>query len=172
KEALAYLLLEIARHGKETSPSTPSGMIPPYQKASAQTGQKKRKKKAGGQKGHAGARRSMPEKIGRREEHRLVHCPDCGGPLQQCNGENSVRSRIVEDIPADIRPEVTEHLLHRDYCPRCKKLVEPKVEAALPKSTIGNRLVVLAGFGAGMLHGFRCAAAGETPGMLASLNWR
>ncbi|MEW6235152.1 MAG: hypothetical protein AB1656_07175 [Candidatus Omnitrophota bacterium] len=49
KEALAYLLLEIARHGKETSPSTPSGMIPPYQKASAQTGQKKRKKKAGGQ---------------------------------------------------------------------------------------------------------------------------
>ena len=43
EEALAYLLLEIARHWKEANPSAPSGMIPPYQKASAQSGKKKRK---------------------------------------------------------------------------------------------------------------------------------
>jgi len=37
------------------SPSTPSGMIPPHLKASAQTGKKgRKKKKAGGQPGHPG----------------------------------------------------------------------------------------------------------------------
>lgn len=155
EEEVVFLLLQLIQriralqenHSDAPSPSTPSGMIPPFQKASTQTGKKKkRKKKAGGQKGHPGSHRPTLEKIDRREEHRLNCCPDCGGPLQQCNGENSVRSRIVEDIPADIQPEVTEHVLYRDYCPRCKKLVEPKVESALPKSTIGNRLLVLTAY--------------------------
>jgi len=154
EEEVVFLLLQLIQRiralqenrSDAPSPTTPSGMIPPFQKASTQTGKKKRKKKAGGQKGHPGSHRPTPEKIDRREEHRLNCCPDCGGPLQQCNGENSVRSRIVEDIPADIQPEVTEHVLHRDYCPRCKKLVEPKVESALPKSTIGNRLLVLTAY--------------------------
>jgi len=76
----------------------------------------------------------------------LECCPDCGGPLQRCNGEKSQRSRIIEDIPPNIQPEVTEHILHRDYCPHCQKHVEPKVESALPQSTLGNRILVLTAY--------------------------
>jgi len=32
-----------------------------------------------------------------------------------------------------------EPILHRDYCPRCRKPVEPKVEAALPETVWMNR---------------------------------
>ncbi len=45
--------------------------------------------------------------------------------------------------PEGIRPEITEHTIHRDWCPRCKKKVEPVVAAALPGATLGNRVLVL-----------------------------
>ncbi len=38
---------------------------------------------------------------------------------------------------------VTEHVIHRDWCPHCKKLVEPVVPDALPRATLGNRTLVL-----------------------------
>jgi hypothetical protein len=50
---------------------------------------------------------------------------------------------MTEDIPAGIQPVVTEHTIHRDWCPRCRKSVEPIVPDALPGSTIGNRTLVL-----------------------------
>lgn len=39
---------------------------------------------------------------------------------------------------------MTEHTIHRDWCPCCKKQVEPKVPDALPNCTLGNRTVALA----------------------------
>jgi len=38
---------------------------------------------------------------------------------------------------------VTEHIIHRDYCPKCKKHVEPIVPDALPHATLGHHLVGL-----------------------------
>lgn len=145
EETLTFLFLEIAKNagGTTVSPSTPSGMIPPYQKESSK---KKRKKKPGAKFGHKGSRRASPKQIDRQEDHRFDCCPDCGGELQRCNGKKSVRSRIVEDIPQDLKPEVTEHILHRDFCPHCKKHVEPKVETALPNASIGNRLLCLTAY--------------------------
>ena len=55
---------------------------------------------------------------------------------------NETRTRYTEDIP-DIEPEVTEHTIHRDWCPKCKKKVEPTVSEAMPGSTLGNRVLVL-----------------------------
>jgi len=52
------------------------------------------------------------------------------------------RTRYTEDIP-EIQPEVTEHIIHRDWCPKCKKQVEPVVPDALPKADLGNRVLVL-----------------------------
>ncbi len=78
------------------------------------------KKKAGAPKDHPGSCLPKPEKIDHHEDHRLDRCPDCGGPLQRCEGEPSTRSRIIEDIPEDIQPVVTEHIIHRDYCPACQ----------------------------------------------------
>jgi transposase len=118
------------------SPSTPSGMIPVYQKPPAP----RRKKKPGAKPGHAGSRRKTPEKIDEHVEHRLEVCPCCGGELQRCK---RTRTRIIEDIPQEIAPVVTEHTIHRDYCPSCKKHVEPVVPDAMPNATLGHHVVAL-----------------------------
>lgn len=123
-------------HGAASSPSTPSGMIPPYAKPTTS----RRKKKPGAKNGHRGTRRARPPRIDRQVTHRLKCCPHCAGRLQRCQ---RVRSRIVEDIPEPIQPEVTEHLIHRDYCPRCRQHVEPIVPDALPHAAWGHHLVAL-----------------------------
>jgi transposase len=117
-------------------PSTSSGMIPVYQKPSTP----RRRKKPGARPGHAGSRRKTPVKIDDRVEHRLEACPCCGGELQRCK---RTRTRIIEDIPQEITPVVTEHTIHRDYCPSCKKHVEPVVADAMPNATLGHHVVAL-----------------------------
>ncbi len=66
-------------------------------------------------------------------------CPDCGTRVKRCQ---ETRTRFTENIP-DIQPETTKHTIHRDWCPKCEKLVEPVVPEALPRSTLGNRVLVL-----------------------------
>lgn len=144
EEAIVFALLQLAAQWKAASarralvdsPATPSGMRPIHQKSQAAKGRKKPGRKAG----HPGSRRSPPEHIDERKEHRAECCPHCRGGLQLCN---QTRTRYTEDIPAGIQPVVTEHTIHRDWCPRCKKLVEPRVPDALPGGQIGNRVVVL-----------------------------
>ena len=57
-------------------PTTPSAMIPPYQKPPAA----KSRKKPGAKDGHKGHRRPPPQRIDQRREHRLARCPHCQGP--------------------------------------------------------------------------------------------
>jgi transposase len=143
EEAVVFALLELTKRLAEAqgksdpsiTPSTPSGMIPTYQKPA----KGKRGKKPGAKKGHPGSRRQVPERIDWQAEHRADHCPDCGGCLKRCA---ETRTRYTEDIP-DIQPEVTEHTIHRDWCPKCRKKVEPPVVDALPGSTLGLRVLVL-----------------------------
>ncbi len=123
-------------NGPQVDPATPSGQRPVYTKPPAP----KRRRKPGAKKGHEPTRRPKPQRIDKRKSHRLDLCPDCGGELQRCNRK---RTRTVEDILDDIKAVVTEHTLHRDYCPACRKHVEPVVPDALPKATIGHRLVSL-----------------------------
>ena len=143
EEAVVFALLQQSKLLAESrapqrmvSPGTPSGMRPVYAKPPGAS----RKKRPGRKEGHPGARRSLPERIDQRKAHRLERCPDCDGPLQRCQ---ETRTRYIEDIPDPIRPVVTEHTLHRDWCPRCKKHVEPVVTDALPGSTIGLHVLVL-----------------------------
>jgi len=116
--------------------ATPSGQRPIYTKPTAS----KRKKKPGARPGHPGARRPEPRRIDERKDHRLEKCPCCGRRLQRCK---RTRTRTVEDIIEDLHTVVTEHTIHRDYCPACKKHVEPVVPDALPNAKIGNRAVAL-----------------------------
>jgi transposase len=116
--------------------STPSGMIPTYKKPSAKG---RGKRRPGGKPGHPGSRREMPASIDWEEEHRAKRCPDCNSRLKRCN---ETRTRCIEDIP-EVQPEVTEHTIHRDWCPKCRKKVEPSVPDALPGSQLGNRVLVL-----------------------------
>jgi transposase len=143
KEAVIFALLELAKQLADQqsrravpAPSTPSGMIPPYQKPAVSG----RKKRPGRQAGHPGERRAAPERVDRRVEHRLERCPQCQGRLTRCD---HTRTRYIEDMPDDLQPVVTEHTIHRDWCPRCHKSVEPKVAEALPGATLGNRVLVL-----------------------------
>ena len=99
-----------------------------------------RRKKRGAQKGHSGTARPRPEQIDQHQTHQLPACPDCGGTLTRTGRQ---RTRIVEDIPDNLKAEVTEHTICRDWCPCCKKQVEPKIPDALPNCTLGNRTVVL-----------------------------
>ena len=141
REAVIFALLELTKQlaearGPQTTPSTPSGMVPIYEKPPA----KSRKKRPGAKPGHTGSRRCTPERIDHRKEHKLSHCPECGGRLKRTG---DTRTRYTEDIPEDIRPQVTEHTIHSDWCPRCKKRVEPVVPDALPRAALGNRTLVL-----------------------------
>jgi len=117
-------------------PATPSGQRPVYAKPSA----RRRQGKPGAKAGHAGTRRPRPARIDQRREHRLERCPDCGGALQRCRRK---RTRTIEDILEDLRTVVTEHTVHRDYCPACRRHVEPVVPDAMPQATIGHRTVAL-----------------------------
>lgn len=145
EEAVVFVLLELTKQLAEQkaktaaeshqTPATPSGMKPAYQKPPA----KSRKQRPGAKRGHPGVRRKSPERIDWEVEHRADRCPGCGSRLKRCG---QTRTRYTEDIP-QVQPEVTEHTIHRDWCPKCKKQVEPLVPDALPKSTLGNRVLVL-----------------------------
>ncbi len=128
--------LQRQRQGQAPSPSTPSGMVPIYTKPNTP----KRRKKPGAKEGHPGHRRKAPARIDRRKTHRLKRCPCCGGSLQRCS---RTRTRLIEDIPEEIQPVVTEHTIHRDYCPKCKKHVEPVVPDAMPRAALGHHLIRL-----------------------------
>src|SRR5262249_41448615 len=101
---------------------------------------KGRRQKPGRKAGHAGSRRPLPVRIDRHEEHTLAACPQCQGPVTPCR---TPRHRVIEDIPADLQPVVTQHTIHRYWCPQCHTTVEPKVPDALPGSTLGLRVLVL-----------------------------
>jgi transposase len=118
------------------SASMPPASVPIYLKPKTSG----RKKKPGAKVGHKGSRRKTPVTIDEKVEHRLEVCPCCAGPLQRCE---RVRTRVIEDIPRQITPVVTEHTIHRDYCPSCKKHVEPVVPDAMPNATLGHHVVAL-----------------------------
>lgn len=144
QEAVVFALLKLAKMLAQqqsqarsgATESRPSGMTPVYEK----TGVNSRRKRPGRKKGHQGSRRKPPARIDQKLDHRLERCPDCGGPLHRCQ---DTRTRYTEDIPSGITPIVTEHTIHRDWCGRCQKRVEPKVPQALPGCQLGNQVLVL-----------------------------
>jgi transposase len=144
KEAVIFALLEQAKLLRErqagmpldVAPATPSGQTPTYLKAPP----KKRSKRRGKKPGQRGSRRPTPPEFDETQEHRADVCPDCGGPLNRCR---ETRERYTEDIPDDLQPQVTRHVIHRDWCPGCQKHVEAKVPEALPKAKLGHRTLAL-----------------------------
>lgn len=142
RTAVLFLLLQLGAvvAGGTATPAggahAPSGSLPPY--ARGQTERRKKKRRA--RDGHPGSARPRPTRIDRTETHQLPACPHCGGRLHRTG---QARTRIIEDIPDDLKAEAVEHTIHRDWCPCCQKQVEPKVPDALPQSTLGNHTLAL-----------------------------
>ena len=155
-EASIFAILTLAKRVAELSglvgkvdPSVPSGQMATFLKPKS----KGRRKKPGAQPGHAGSRRETP-KPDKTVTHSLERCPECSGSVSRCN---SSRCRIIEDIQADSKPSVTEHVIPRYWCAQCRKKVEPVVEDALPDSQIGHRAICLAG----MMHYLQGTTLGQ-----------
>jgi hypothetical protein len=122
-------IIELA--GKQAGgPHTPSGAVPPYEKPSPT---KRRKLRPGARKGHAGSRRAPVVPQAHAEVAPLATCPDCGGAVEDAT---KVRTRIVEDLLANLSTLATEYTIPRHWCSGCKKHVEPGVPAAMPGATI------------------------------------
>lgn len=138
---LKFLLLQLsAAVAHTTSPHAPPSSRSPFEKA---TPKSKSPPKRGAKPGHPGHARPQPERIDHRVEHQLPECPECGGQLTRTGRK---RTRLIEDIPAELKAETTEHTIHRDWCPCCKKQVEAKVPDALPACTLGHRAVAFSAF--------------------------
>jgi len=71
EEAVVFALLTLAQQSapisSSTTPSTPSAMVPPYQKPTTPS----RCKRPGRKTGHPGSRRPVPERIDQQRTHRL-----------------------------------------------------------------------------------------------------
>ena len=141
-EAVIFKLLELSKEIKElrgklhsSSSSTPSSQIPVFKKPPAS----KSRKKPGRKKGHEGTRRKAPHQIDRHESHTLDSCPHCGNQDLKVTRK---RKRVIEDI-VQTESEAVEHVIQGSWCSTCKKIVEPVVADALPKATIGHRVVAL-----------------------------
>ena len=113
------------------SASTPSAMTPPYLKAAAA----KRRKRPGRKNGHPGVARLRPDQIDDYKEHRLHCCPQCQGPLKEPVQQYK---RLVEDIPAIEKPQVTEHTVYGYWCSICRtKEIRKNEKRELYFSTYG-----------------------------------
>ncbi len=129
--------------GVTPGPHTPSGAVPPYAKENRSDAGKKRRGKPGARDGHEGRRRAAPITIDRREVVADASvCPECHGPVLPSR-PNRRRKRTVEDIPPDLTTEAVEYDIPQQWCPCCRKHVEPGVAAAMPSATLGNGIVAL-----------------------------
>ena len=97
-------------------------------------------KPAGAKEGHKAYTRHIPARIDYIKEHKLSRCPECDTKL---GATQEIRSRYVTDVKLVSRVRNTRHDIHRKYCPRCKKIVEPDVPNVLPHARFGLNLMLL-----------------------------
>lgn len=136
KERDAALQAQTELSAKATHPSTPSGAIPVYEKENRPA---RGRKKPGRKKGHKGECREKPARIDHTQIVTIEQCPFCGDSLPKAT---ITRKRYVEDMPA-FTPCVTMYVIHRVFCKRCNRMVEPRITTALPRSNVGLNLLAL-----------------------------
>jgi len=95
----------------------------------------------GAPKGHKGYSRRIPERVDRVRPLMLKRCPECNTVLR--GDPQEIRCRYVTDIKLISKVKVTRYDIHRMYCPKCKKLVEPEVPNVLPHARFGLSLMLL-----------------------------
>jgi transposase len=140
---LADLEAKLAKAQKNSSNSSkpPSSDIvkPPRPKG-------KRKRKLGGQPGHARHQRP-PFEVSQVDEcidYALPVCPDCGGPVEASDEP----PRVVQQVEIVAKPTtVTEHRGNACWCDRCQKTYHAPIDPAVRRAgLLGPRLTALVAF--------------------------
>jgi len=101
---------------------------------------KKISRPLGAPKGHKGYARHVPERIDCIKALSPKKCPECSTILGETQ---EIRYRHVTDIKLVSKAKTTRYEIHRKYCPKCKKIVEPEVPDALPNARFGLSLMLL-----------------------------
>jgi hypothetical protein len=97
-------------------------------------------KPLGAPKGHVGYSRRVPERIDIIRKREIYRCPHCNGKL---SNTQEIKSRYITDVALTSEAMNTRYDIHRKYCARCKKLVEPSIPEALPHARFGLNLMLL-----------------------------
>ena len=102
---------------------------------------KKKPMPLGAPKGHKGYARHIPERIDYIKQLNPNRCPHCGTRL---NGDTQeIRHRYVTRIKLISKAKTIRYDIHRKYCPKCKKLVEPEVPNVLPHARFCLNIMLL-----------------------------
>jgi hypothetical protein len=94
-------------------------------------------------KGHEGVSRPLPDHFDKEITHKINKCPHCKTRLGKELGR---RTRFVEDIIPQQNYRITKHTIPQHWCPRCKKIVEPKPEGVIPNFRFGLNLMLFVCF--------------------------
>lgn len=108
-------------------------------------------RKPGGQAGHKGRLRELlpAERVDRTVDHYPTQCLDCGRRLAKEQDAAPIRHQVVE-LPV-IKPEVTEHRLHRIACP-CGRVTCARLPLGVPSGMCGPRLMAFIALLTGFFH--------------------
>jgi len=80
-----------------------------------------------------GVSRKNPDKVDKKKKVSINRCPDCESKLSHTV---EIRDRYIEEIER-LKSIVTQYKIHRKYCKKCKKIVEPKITDAFPNFRFG-----------------------------------
>jgi len=147
---IAELEAEVARLKKDSSTSSKPPSSDIVKPAPAKGG--RRKRKIGGQPGHAKHERPPfgPEQLDAVWDYTLEACPMCGGVLQNARR----RPRIVQQVELIDKPvHVAEHRALMYWCPCCQRHHEAVLPPEVVKAgLVGPRLTALAAYLKGGCH--------------------
>jgi transposase len=96
-------------------------------------------KSRGAQIGHKGVSRKNPERIDRKKEVSLTHCPNCQNSL---SSSNRLYERIVEDIAFSLQTIITKYTIQKQWCAVCKKEVRAVPEGTIKHSPFGLNILL------------------------------
>jgi len=97
-------------------------------------------KPLGAPKGHVGYSRRIPERIDVIRKREICRCPYCNGKLSDTQ---EIKTRYITDVALTSKVINTRYDIHRKYCAKCKRLVEPSIPEALPHARFGLNLMLL-----------------------------
>lgn len=111
-----------------------------------------KKRKRGAQPGHKKHEREpfAPGEIDFLQDHRLEHCPDCGGKLKVLEQP----ARVLQQIEIVEKPiTITEHRSRVCRCGKCQKeFIAPIPAAVRQAGLVGPQLTALIGYLKGVCH--------------------